>query len=224
MTALATGDVRRAEEERARDQLAAGELAGEERAEEELLDAALRDRMEIVDGELKEKIGMGLKAARVTNRLGGRMGAHVEREGLGEVMSESVTYRCFPHRQLQVRRPDLSFIAAGRVRDQDWEGHVATVPDLVVEVVSAHDAMNEVLGRVRDFLRAGTPLAWVVVPAHRVAYVYRGDGTITQIEADASLEGEGVLPGFACRLAELFAGLPEEEAASDSAREERAGG
>ena len=186
--------------------------------EEELLEAALRDRMEIVEGKLKEKFGMGRIAAKVTTRLSTRLDGHVERKGSGEVWSETVTFKCFPHESLQVRRPDLSFTRAERLTPDTWRGHVTTVPDLVVEVVSSHDELNDILARVRDFLRAGTPLVWVVAPALRVAYVYRPDGTITTVEEEGALEGEGVLPGFACALAELFAGLPEEPMVNDPPR------
>ncbi len=55
-----------------------------------------------------------------------------------------------------------------------------------------------------DWLTAGARLVWVVDPERRVARVYRGDGSEAIIEADEALEGEDVLPGFVCRLADVL--------------------
>ena len=38
----------------------------------------------------------------------------------------------------------------------------------------------------------------------RVVHVYRKDGTITRLRETDELLGEDVLPGFHCRVAELF--------------------
>jgi len=43
-------------------------------------------------------------------------------------------------------------------------------------------------------------LVWVVDPLRRVAHVYRQDGSETIVTAERALEGEDVLPGFACPL------------------------
>ena len=53
------------------------------------------------------------------------------------------------------------------------------------------------LGKVGDWLSAGTRLVWVIDPARRVAHVYRPDGTQSTVD---SLDGDDVLPGFSCAL------------------------
>jgi hypothetical protein len=43
-----------------------------------------------------------------------------------------------------------------------------------------------------------------VDPLRSVARVYRVDGTETQLAAGDTLDGEDVLPGFSCRLADVL--------------------
>jgi Uma2 family endonuclease len=61
-----------------------------------------------------------------------------------------------------------------------------------------------VLGRVADWLSAGTKLVWVIDPERRLARIYRFDGTEEIVTADNALQGEAVLPGFICPLAAIL--------------------
>ena len=173
---------------------------------EQLLDAALRDRLELVDGQLQEKPGMSMESGEVTALLTAEVVPFVRKRGLGKVMTETTSYRCFPHKPDGTRRPDLSFIRADRVTPAMMHGHVPIAPDLAVEVVSPRDGMNDVSERVNDYLRAGTPLVWVLLPGVGCAFVHRGDGSVTRVHAGegGELDGESVLPGFRCPLADLY--------------------
>jgi len=76
--------------------------------------------------------------------------------------------------------------------------------DLAVEVVSTNDLFTEVARKAEEYLRAGVRRLWVVEPTLRVVYVYRPDGTISILRETHELDGEDVLPGFRCRVVELF--------------------
>jgi Uma2 family endonuclease len=104
-----------------------------------------------------------------------------------------------------VRGPDISFVRADRVPSTGipeafWE----QAPDLVVEIVSPSETAEAVREKVRDFLAAGTPLVWVVYPRSREVLVHRPNGSIQALTEGDTLEGATVLPGFACRVGELF--------------------
>ncbi|HVH66343.1 MAG TPA: Uma2 family endonuclease [Gemmatimonadales bacterium] len=88
-----------------------------------------------------------------------------------------------------------------RVPDPAPQGFAALAPDLVVEVRSPSDRPGDTLGKVADWLSAGTRLVWVVDPERRLTHIYRPDGTQATVE---SLDGEDVLPGFSCDLAALL--------------------
>jgi Uma2 family endonuclease len=61
--------------------------------------------------------------------------------------------------------------------------------------------------KVGDWLDAGVRLVWVVDPIRREARVYRADGSQSTIESAGTMDGEDVLPGLSCRLAD-FLGMP----------------
>ena len=80
----------------------------------------------------------------------------------------------------------------------------AELADLAVEVLSPGDRPGQVLAKIADWLSAGTRLVWVLDPDRRVARIYRADGSETLVTAEGSLDGEDVLPGFACPLASIL--------------------
>ena len=45
---------------------------------------------------------------------------------------------------------------------------------------------------------------WVVDPERRLARVYRADGAEAIVSAEHALQGEDVVPGFACPLATIL--------------------
>lgn len=95
-----------------------------------------------------------------------------------------------------------------RVREPAGDRHVPgfpeLAPDLVVEVLSPGDRAGETRAKVGDWLEAGARLVWVVDPERRLACVYRQGGSETSINEEEQLDGEDVLPGFACRLASIL--------------------
>ena len=99
-----------------------------------------------------------------------------------------------------MRGPDIAVIRKGRVPEPSPTGFAAFPPDLVIEIRSPNDRPGDVLGKVADYLSAGTALVWVIDPAHRAAHVYRQDGTEALLDAEDTLDGEDVLPGFVLRL------------------------
>ena len=96
--------------------------------------------------------------------------------------------------------------AAGRlsVEQIEEEGWLTIVPDLAVEVVSPNDTAYEVEQKAREYLGVGARLVWVVYPNIRSVRVHRPDGTEAMRREGDELGGESVLPGFACRVGELF--------------------
>jgi Uma2 family endonuclease len=77
-------------------------------------------------------------------------------------------------------------------------------PLLAVEFLSPTERPIWIMRKIADYLAAGTKLVWVVDPKTRSAIVYRPDRVPQVIEADDTLDGEGVLPGFRRKLADFF--------------------
>ena len=70
--------------------------------------------------------------------------------------------------------------------------------------MSPDDRKAEVAAKVDQWIAAGTRLVWAIDMNRRIATVHRPDATTSAVETDGFLDGETVLPGFRCRLGEIF--------------------
>ena len=100
-----------------------------------------------------------------------------------------------------VRGPDISFLRAGRTPAARGFGEMA--PDFIVEIRSPNDSWQDIVDKVGEFFARGTQLAWLVqigqfVEVHRPGHEPVGLGL------EDELTGEDMLPGFRCRVRELF--------------------
>ena len=74
----------------------------------------------------------------------------------------------------------------------------------MVEVVDFQDTESEVLERVQDLLEGATPLVWVVYPELEQVQVFGSNGSVRTLEKGDTLESEVILPGFYCRVSDIF--------------------
>src|SRR5262249_1422349 len=170
---------------------------------DDLLARAEENGFELIDGQLVEK-PMGAKSSRVGARLIGRLDPFTEANGLGEVFNSECGYQIFGSKK-KVRKPDVSFVARGRLREVDVpDGHLTVPPDLAVEVVSPNDMAEDIDQRVVDYLGAGVRLMWVIYPKTRSVVVFRQDGSGARLNDSQDLSGEDVIPGFTCPVQALF--------------------
>jgi len=170
---------------------------------EELLHTSIPDKqVDLVHGVLVVREPPGLRHGRIAMDLGRRLADHVETRALGRVYAESGFK--LASQPDTVRGPDVAFISRARLPDPEPEGYPDLAPDLVVEIGSPGDRPGEVLANVADWLSAGTRLVWVVDPERRLARIYRHDGTEQIVTADQALDGEDVVPGFACPLSAVL--------------------
>jgi Uma2 family endonuclease len=165
-------------------------------------------RYELIDGKLVEK-GMGARSDRLTVQLLARLEVFTAPRKLGRVFPESSGYvGIFVGEPNRLRKPDVSFVRQGKfVEDRVPQGWIGVVPDLAAEVVSPTNTASEVLARVVDYLRAGVPLVWVLDPETQLVQIFRQGGQASWLLGTGELSGEDVIPGFTCRIEELFAGI-----------------
>jgi Uma2 family endonuclease len=162
------------------------------------------DRFELVDGKLVEQ-SMGARSSYTGGRLSRILGTYCESPFLGYVLPADTSYQMLPGRPNLVRKPDVSFIRLDRFPTGDLpEGHIRLAPDLAVEVVSPNDLFYEVEEKVQEYRTAGVRLVWIIVPPTRTVLVRRLNGTIAEVGEGGELDGEDVIPGFRCRVADLF--------------------
>ena len=159
------------------------------------------NKYELVDGEIRMSPA-GDRHSAVALRLGARLLAFVDQHRLGYVMGADAGYR-LPGGN--IRSPDVSFVASGRFpNDRPTEDWGSLAPDLAVEVISPGDRPRHVLDKVGEYLEAGVRLVWVIDPRRGTAVIYRSLSDIRDIGIDGDLEGDDVLPGFRCRVGDIF--------------------
>jgi Uma2 family endonuclease len=158
---------------------------------------------ELVRGRLIVREPPGYRHGQVGMQLALAMADFVRSRDLGVVLALETGFKLASDPDT-VRAPDVAFISRERVPEPPPTGYATLAPDLIVEVRSPNDRAGYVLGKVGDWLVAGSRLVWVVDPAQRSARVYRADGSEALVANDGTLDGEDVLPGFSCQLAGIL--------------------
>ena len=162
-------------------------------------------RLELVKGKVYEMAPAGGRHGSIAMNTGIILGSHVRANSLGRVFAAETGF-ILRREPDTVRAPDAAFIAQSRLpADGIPDSFIELAPDLVVEVVSPNDRRREVREKVEEWLNAGVRLVWVLYPVTRTATVFRSPDDITHLAEDDLLDGEDVVPGFSCRLGELFA-------------------
>src|SRR5947209_8801790 len=133
---------------------------------EEVERASKRDgkRYELIDGELKEK-NVGTEALLIASEIRDRISAAFYPH-TGFAVVEPMVY-CFG-RPNHGRKPDVAYVRFDRVADRIVpRGDIHLAPDLVVEVLSPGNSGVEVQEKLDEYLDAGIPMVWIVIPERR---------------------------------------------------------
>jgi Uma2 family endonuclease len=186
------------------EELMATDLATQVTTPEQLAAMPNDKDFELVEGQLVER-KMGNKSNWIATRLATLMMVHVDQLALGWVFTSEAGYRLNPSRPNTVRKPDVSFVAAGRLPDEEpADAYDRLAPDLAAEVISPGDTVRELDEKVEEYLRAGVRLVWVINPDLQVVRVFRPEGTIETLRFDDELDAGEVVPGFRCQVSALF--------------------
>jgi Uma2 family endonuclease len=161
-------------------------------------------RRELVRGELRVMALSGFEHGAVIIKLSRLLAKYVDEHNLGMVLGAETGYVLARNPDV-VRGADVSFVRTDRLPPPEraakfFEGP----PDLAVEVVSPGDSLNEVEEKTDDYLNAGTLLVWVVNPRRRTITVHRRGRDPQVLRESDHFEGEDVVPGFSCKVAEAF--------------------
>ena len=170
-------------------------------AELAVTEAAMDDReYEVVNG-IKEAKMAGARHGGVTARLIGELWIYLKQNKIGSIYTPDTTYLIGGHDRL----PDVSFIAAEHLPEEGeplskWE----IAPDLAVEVISPTDIWEKVNEKVRAYFAAGVRQVWLVSLGQREVLIYDAPTRITVLTENDDLTSETLLPGFKCRVGDLF--------------------
>lgn len=179
---------------------------------EDVVVPTLPDLYEVVNGEIVECPPMSPYSVEVAHLLNDSMRAFLAAQPLGRTRVEYPFLITAPGDEGRVRLPDLAFVSFDRWprnRPIPRTGHgLAVVPELVVEVVSPNDKVEELMTKTAEYLAAGAQQVWHIHPVRRLLYVF---DSLTQVRGflhTDTVPGDPVLSGFSFRLADV---LPETE-------------
>jgi Uma2 family endonuclease len=181
--------------------------------EEALSDISPDNGYEVIDGQLVEK-PMGAESSMIAMTLVGHLQPFASSRKLGLVFGPDCGYQFQKNDPKKVRKPDVSFVAQGRLAgDRPPRGNITVAPDLAVEVVSPNDLVDDLDTRIEEYLSSNTRLLWIVFPLTASVLVLRQDGSGVRLRGGQSLSGEDVLPEFTCPVQALFADVSPAPAA-----------
>lgn len=104
-----------------------------------------------------------------------------------------------------LRGPDVAIVRAGRrPQGRGAEGWLEGAPDVAVEVIGDSQSASELAAKALEYLTAGAKMVWVLDPEPQRVMVYTPPNQIRVLRRDDTLDGGDVLPGFSCKVAELF--------------------
>ena len=140
----------------------------------------------------------------IAGEIFGLLRNHVRSLGLGQVFAAETGFT-LQRNPDTVRAPDAAFVAKDRMpQGETPDGYLALAPDLAIEVISPNDRPRAVREKVADWLNAGTRLVWVIYPSSRTVTVHRPPSSVEELGGEDTLDGAEVVPGFTCRVEELF--------------------
>src|SRR5579883_1469272 len=173
---------------------------------EDVLEIAARTgkRYEVVQGQLSEMAPTGVEHGGIETEVAFVLRRYLSDHPLGRAVTGEVLCR-LQHNPETARAADVAFIRnehlpEGRLPVGPFEG----APDLVVEIVSPSDTADDVLEKVYEWLAAGASVVWLLRPTSRGIVIWRSSGASPELRGDAEVDAEPALPGFRCRVHELF--------------------
>ncbi len=153
---------------------------------------------EYVKGELVPMASPSLEHAEISAKITHYLFTYLSQNELGKVYV-AAGFRVGERGM----KPDVAFLSTARLPEDKSKGSPIP-PDLAVEVISPTDVQWNVAEKVQAYLDAGTQMVWVVESVMKTVTVYRSETDIEVFTYDDTLTGGDVVPGFSCRVAQLF--------------------
>ena len=116
-------------------------------------------------------------------------------------------------RDLRTRAPDCCWFddeqAAEVLRQAGEPGYPQVMPTVVVEIRLTGQSLASQLEKVREWMRDGVKVGWMIDPTAKTVYVFRDDGEPEMHTAPSSLEVGPEMPGMTVEFERIWALLDQ---------------
>src|SRR5215471_15906053 len=106
-----------------------------------------------------------------------------------------------------LRSPDAAWVRRARwdaLAPAERERFVPLCPDFVIELRSPSDRLPPLQRRLREFMRNGAELGWLIDPGRRSVHIYRPAEPVQTELSPERLSAAPVLPGFVLDLSHIL--------------------
>ena len=160
------------------------------------------NRYELIFGEIVMSPAPATKHQHVLGQLYLRFSNHLKRCGLGVVFLPPYDVRFSIHSVVQ---PDLLVVRRERAAIVT-KRNVYGSPDLVVEILSPSNRMQDLTTKAVLYADFGVPEYWIVDPeTDRITINVLRDGQYAALQGRGGLVRSEILPGLKVRVADVFA-------------------
>ncbi len=163
-------------------------------------------QLELIDGEIIEMPAPGEEHGYLAGEFYHHFRLFDPERKMGVPTVESGYYTLDD--RYTVLAPDAAFRLRDRADAPLNKRWASAMPDIAVEIKSPNDSMAKMRRKAEIYLRHGAGLVWIVIPDKQAVEVCRldenGDIQTEFIDAEGSLSGEDILPGFELKLTRLF--------------------
>jgi Uma2 family endonuclease len=163
-----------------------------------------RDRhFELENGEIVEMSRPGELHGVVCGNTVWLFGSYTRRRKRGRVCSNDMGL-IVKRRPDTVRGPDISLYTDNKKYEKLNRKYPKSLPTLIVEVLSPNDRLGRIIKRIERFLALGVQVAWLIDPESRNVTIFRAGQAPYVLEENEEIADLRELPGFRCRVADLF--------------------
>jgi Uma2 family endonuclease len=125
-------------------------------------------RLELVNGEIAVSPSPSFGHSFTDSQLRIILGQHINEHDLGAIVGDVDTI----FDDLNVRRPDIIFIAKSRLKLIKGHG-IPIIPDLCVEILSPSSATMDQTEKFELYAKSGVPCYWIVDPKGHTLEAYK---------------------------------------------------
>jgi Uma2 family endonuclease len=159
--------------------------------------------LEFIDGEISEVVS-SLTSSEIAIIIAVAIGVYLKTNPLGRLTGSDGGFRVGRNRFI----PDVAYTSKARLASfKGLKGYGPIPPDIAIEVISPSDSIRKVTKKISNYMAAGV-IVWAVWPEDQQIDVHIPGQETQALTIKDTLDGtahtNGLLPGFALPLSEVF--------------------